>query len=94
MDNSKEWLRHINASGEPIIPSLQSSISTIMKKPEGYTLDELFDVNALAGKYRDLWHHVWVDNDLDVILAPPADHTAVLHDEYGFAHYTALWNLL
>ena len=36
MDNNKVWLKNIEASGEPIIPSLQKTIKDIFgRKPEG-----------------------------------------------------------
>ncbi|KAI5358747.1 putative amidase [Septoria linicola] len=94
MDNSRTWLKNIEASGEPIIPSLLKTLHTLAMKPDGFTLEELFSVNVLAGEYKALWHNLWVQNQLDIILCPPAQTTAVLHDDFGVPHYTILWNLL
>lgn len=94
MDNTRTFLKNIEAGGEPLIPSLQRTLGTLVAKPEGYTLEELFKVNVLAGEYKALWHDLWVANKLDIILCPPAQTTAVPHDDFGIPHYTILWNLL
>ncbi|WPB07930.1 uncharacterized protein RHO25_012594 [Cercospora beticola] len=94
MDNTRTFLKNIEAGGEPLIPSLQRTLGTMVAKPEGYTLEELFGVNVLAGEYKALWHDLWIANKLDIILCPPAQTTAVPHDDFGVPHYTILWNLL
>lgn len=94
MDNSKVWLKNIESSGEPIIPSLQKTLHLVLKKPEGYTLEELFEVNTLVAAYRPLWNDIWVQNKLDIIMAPSAQTTALPHDCFGVVHYTMVWNLL
>lgn len=93
LDNSKTFKKFIEDSGEPMIPSLAKSEWTVNKK-QHYSLEEVFDINAARGKYNAAWHSVWVDKKLDVILCPGAQSTAVLHDDYGFPWYTAVWNLL
>ena len=94
MDNSRQFLNVVEKSGEPFIPSLQRTMETVVKKPEGYTLEELFDINVARGEYKTAWNKLWVNNKLDVILCPGAQTTAVPHDNYGVPHYTAVWNLV
>lgn len=94
MDNEAVWLQHIDKGGEPVIPSLQKTLYILKKRSQGYTLEDLFNVNVLSDEYKALWHKVWIQNNLDVILCPPAQTTAIPHDEYGTPHYTLVWNLL
>jgi amidase len=76
-----------------MINSLAKTLHMVNKKPS-YTMDELFDINVAKGAYKTLWNRVWVDNNLDVILCPGAQNTAVPHDTYGGPVYTCVWNLL
>lgn len=94
LENSKQVFKRIEAGGEPIIKSLVKTMHTVNKKPQGYTVEEIFDLNVAKSKYKAAWNKVFVENQLDVILCPGAAHTAVPHDEYGTPPYTALWNLL
>lgn len=94
LDNSKLALKHIAASGEPIIPSLLQTMSIMKRKEAEYTLDDLWEINVACGEYKAAWHKVWVQNDLDVVLCAGAQTTAVPHDTYGLPHYTTVWNLL
>lgn len=75
-----------------MIPSLVKTIGIVNKKAS-YTIDELFDINAAKMAYKAQWNKVWVDNELDVILCPGAQNTAVPHDTYGLPIYTCVWNL-
>lgn len=93
LDNTKTWKKFIQASGEPMIPSLKRTEWTVNKKPS-YTLEEVFDLNAARYGYKAAWHQVWAANKLDVILCPGAENTAVLHDTYGIPVYTAVWKIL
>jgi amidase len=81
LDNSKLFLDYITRSGEPIIPSLQKTMHLVNKKPK-YDLDEVFDLNLAKLGYKALWHKIWAENELDVILCPGAANTAVLHGSY------------
>lgn len=94
LDNSKTAMKHIAASGEPIIPSMRRTMNNTKRKSADYTLDDLWDINAECAEYKAAWHKVWVDNDLEVVLCAGAQTTAVPHDTYGPPHYTAVWNLL
>lgn len=94
LDNTKAVLKHIQASGEPIIPSLLRTIGIMKGKPKDYTLDDLWEINVACGEYKAAWHKVWTENDLEVVLCAGAQTTAVPHDDYGLPHYTTVWNLL
>ena len=94
LDNKKVWLKNIEAGGEPIIESLKRTIWTVSKKSEGYSSDDIFDLNAAKLDYKAAWNDVWVKHKLDVILCPGAPNTAVLHDNYGAPPYTATFNAL
>ena len=93
LDNQKTSLKFINASGEPLIPSLAKTIDGINKKAS-YTLDEVFEINVAKGAYKSSWNKLFAENSLDVILCPGAQNTAVPHDTYGVPPYTCVWNLL
>lgn len=94
LDNSKEAIQHVLASGEPIIPSILRTLEIVNGKGTDYTLDDLWEINAACGEYKAAWHKQWVDHDLDVVLCAGAQTTAVPHDHFGIPHYTAVWNLL
>ena len=91
LDNTKTWKKFIDASGEPIVPSI---INTDFPHQDSYTLEDLFKLNVERSNYYDEWKDVFVRNKLDVILGPGAETTAVPHDTYGIPPYTVLWNLL
>jgi amidase len=76
-----------------MIPSLAKTVNLVNKRP-AYTMDELFDINVAKAAYKASWNAVWTSYNLDVILCPGAQNTAVPHDTYGMPIYTAVWNLL
>lgn len=90
---------HITPSGEPLVPSVAKFASPMFTGP--FPVDEKLDVfNKIqqlhVAKHRlsDLWRQTWVENKLDVILAPGAQSTAVAHDTFGWPPYTMMWNVL
>ncbi|EME39131.1 hypothetical protein DOTSEDRAFT_91596 [Dothistroma septosporum NZE10] len=94
LDNTKVWLQYIEASGEPVIPSLQPRWVKAKENEGEYTLDDVFRLNVESGIYKDQWHALWTKNKLDVVLCPGAQNTAVPHDTYAMPRYTVVWNLL
>lgn len=66
----------------------------IVNKKDKYTLEDVFDLNLAWGGYKAEWQKIWTEHELDVILTPGAENTAVLHDTYGIPVYTMVWNLL
>lgn len=94
LDNSNETMKHVFASGEPIIPSLRQTAETPDTEQNESTLDDLWDLNVACEAYKAAWHRQWIDNKVDVVLCAGAQTTAVPHDTYEGIHYTAVWNLL
>ncbi|ETS81504.1 hypothetical protein PFICI_06506 [Pestalotiopsis fici W106-1] len=56
--------------------------------------DKFHQLNGARDAFAKAWQKIWRDNDLDVVLAPGANTTAVPHDAYGVPVYTMIWNLL
>jgi amidase len=94
LDNTKKWLQNVNASGEPLVPSVKATTDMVDAKPDGYTLEELYDLNVERAHYIDKWNTVWVENKLDVIIGAGNQNTAPPHDTYGQAPFTTIWNLV
>jgi amidase len=40
------------------------------------------------------WRRLWSELNLDAVIGPPAQNTAVPHDTYGWPPYTCHLNLL
>ncbi|RHZ65805.1 general amidase GmdB [Aspergillus thermomutatus] len=90
---------HIESSGEPLVASVAKMASPMFTGPfpVDMELPPFEKINALhlaRQKYADAWRKTWVENGLDVILAPAAQNTAVPHDTFGWPPYTLVWNLL
>ena len=60
----------------------------------GTTLQGFFDLNVRRADAAKTYLKLFRDNDLDVILMPPAPHTALPLDCWTKATYTSLWNYL
>ncbi|CAG8227295.1 unnamed protein product [Penicillium olsonii] len=87
------------ASGEPPVTSVAKSASPMFSGPfpveQG--LGPFETIQALYEARQQLlndWRKTWTGHQLDVVLAPGAQNTAVAHDTYGWPPYTAIWNLL
>jgi amidase len=91
LDNTKLWKKSIDASGEPIVPSV---LGTHFAHQDSYTLEDVFKLNVERQQCLDDWAALFKENKLDVVLGPGAETTAVPHDTYGIPPYTALWNIL
>ena len=87
------------ASGEPPVASVAKAAHPMFTGPfpVDMALDPFEKINELHNartKYSDAWRKIWVENQLDVILAPGAQNTAVPYDTFGWPPYTLIWNLL
>ncbi|KUL88173.1 hypothetical protein ZTR_04082 [Talaromyces verruculosus] len=78
-------------TGEPVIPSLQNV--GLLSVP-GTDLKGFFDLNVRRAEAAKNYLKLFRDNEIDVILMPPAAHTAVPLDHWTKAAYTCLWNYL
>lgn len=90
---------HIAASGEPPVTSVAKMSSPMFTGPFPVDMElppfEKIDALHKARKaYAEAWRKTWVENNLDVLLAPGAQNTAVPHDSFGWPPYTVVWNLL
>ncbi|KAK8258119.1 fatty-acid amide hydrolase [Phyllosticta capitalensis] len=85
---------NIRKSGEPVIPSVAAVLELAQGEATILTMDQLAALNVAKAKYFEAWRTLWVQNGLDVVLAPAAQHTAVKHDQFLLPPYTAIWNFL
>jgi amidase len=100
-------MKKIQTSGEPFIKSVikgtadfaayqaSSANPPLFPIPEGgYTLENLWDLNVARADFAERWNRLLVKSNIDIVLSPVAETTAVPHDTYGNCPYTILWNLL
>lgn len=92
-------LDHITPSGEPVVKSVAAQPSPLFSGPPLLNQDldvfeKIITLKSAQTEYSDAWRKVIVENDLDVILGPGAQNTAVPHDTYAWPPYTSIWNLL
>jgi amidase len=93
IDPAKTPFQNISASGEPIISSVQANLAAIPPlKPCG--LLEFAAMNREKHAFSEAWRKIFKAEELDAVIGPAAQHTAVPHDKYGMPPYTVLWNLL
>jgi amidase len=94
LDNSLTSFKFIEASDEPWVPSVKDLYTP---PPEGrtpQTLEKVFNLTQARWAIRAKWHRIFMDNKLDVILAPGAHQTAMSHDTFRLPPYTVIWNLV
>lgn len=93
LDPAKTPLTYLNAVQEPFVASL---LSCRFPELDGYqpTLDELFNLNLERRKTMKAYHDLVVKNELDAIIMPNYQATAVPHDTYGLPIYTVLPNVI
>ncbi|KAK8044414.1 amidase [Apiospora rasikravindrae] len=85
--------------GEPLVKSLAvgvhpySAANPPPLSPEWGGARKVAEWHRLREGYRDSWRRAWLENGLDVVVAPGAISTAVAHDAFGVPVYTASWNV-
>lgn len=95
----------IESAGEPVVPAighivkLFETLGKFIKPtlPDMSTLDrmeKLALLNVRRAELREAYRKLWVQHDLDICIAPPAQNTAVPHDMFGMAPYTTFLNCL
>ena len=70
-----------------------ANVGATEPKPS-FSLTDLAALNRQRVEFQDSWRRLWIENKLDAIIAPGAQHTAVKHDTYGMPCYTVIWNFL
>lgn len=92
-------------SGEPFIPSILAGREQVRGiqfdrefLPDTRTiedgLDKLALLNVKRAQLQEDWRDTFVRHGLDAVVAPSAPNTAIEHDQFGPAPYTALLNFL
>ncbi|KAJ6110760.1 Amidase [Penicillium sp. IBT 16267x] len=95
----------IASAGEPVVPAsglIVKQVETLGKilkssLPDMSTLDrmeKLALLNVRRAELREAYRKLWVQHDLDICIAPPAQNTAVPHDMFGIAPYNTFLNCL
>ncbi|KAI3107295.1 hypothetical protein CBS147333_6364 [Penicillium roqueforti] len=89
----------VSASGEPVVTSVAKTAGPMSSGPfpaqQGLgPFETIQALHVARQRIHDVWRQTWVDQKLDVILAPGAQSTAVSHDTYGWPAYTVIWNVL
>ena len=97
MDPARTAFKHIEASGEPQIPALDSTKLPHEHMPYEYaplTLEGLYDLNVQRDAFKDKFRALITETGIDAIIMPGYQGTAVRHDLIGWVPYTVLINLL
>ena len=97
--------KRLKESGEPPIPSLIAGQGIAQKLAKGSATygvrdETLNDFQRLAATtvkrfaLKEVWRNIWNQHDLDVVIAPAAQCTAIPHDTFPLPAYTVLLNCL
>lgn len=90
---------HISPSGEPLVASVAKFASPMFTGPwpvdqDLETFEKIQKLHETRTRVSDAWRQTWVDQKLDVVIAPGSQNTATAYDTYGWPPYTLLWNVL
>ncbi|KAF7555720.1 hypothetical protein G7Z17_g1952 [Cylindrodendrum hubeiense] len=92
----------IASAGEPAVPSM----AMFAEQMESIDWNFVPDISAIDGLQKfgtlqnmraeivEAWQKLWAKHDLDAVISPPAQNTAVEHDQYGWPAYSAFLNAL
>ena len=82
----------MDKSGEPMVNSVRKT--GLVAMPEK-GIHEIFDFTVSRIGTQERFRNMWLSNDLDALIMPPAPFTAPKIDEWGGkVAYTGLWNLM
>ncbi|KAJ4423774.1 hypothetical protein N0V82_001512 [Gnomoniopsis sp. IMI 355080] len=92
-------------AGEPFIPSIVTGRNAIrqIKFDRSFVqdtrsiedpLERLALLNVKRSEIQETWRELWGRHQLDAVIAPGSQTTAVEHDQYGPAPYTSIVNFL
>lgn len=92
-------------AGEPFIPSIVTGRNAIrqIKFDRSFVqdtrsiedpLERLALLNVKRSEIQETWRELWGRHQLDAVIAPGSQTTAVEHDQYGPAPYTSVVNFL
>lgn len=94
IDNKCTGFKHIEDSGEPWVTSVKDMYTPPPEGRKERKLDDLLDMTEQQLKFRAEWLKIFIENKLDVLVAPGSHKTAVPHDTFKKPPYTVMWNLL
>jgi amidase len=95
LDDSNTSLRYIQEGDEPAINALKVlGLDKPQPNQRKYTIPDLAALDLRRLDYGNTWRQQFTDLELDIVIAPGAQNTAVPHDTYGLFPYTVMWNLL
>jgi amidase len=90
-------------SGEDPVPSVVFGGQQARRIPKTMTgsfpedvegIPRLAALNAARRQLSEHWRKLWNTHQLDAVIGPPSQHTAVPHDTYGIPAYTIMLNTL
>jgi len=93
MDPEKTAHGFVARGNEPLVPSITSTTMPELAKMKP-NINGVFNLNNDVSNIRLLFREVIVQNQLDAILLPVYQSTAVEHDGIGVPAYTLLANVL
>lgn len=93
MDPDKTPIGYIARGGEPPVPSMSLMALPELEKMKP-NINGVFNLNTDIANLRTLFRKIVVDNELDAILMPVYQSTAVPHDVMRVPAYTLLANIL
>lgn len=93
MDPEKTPYGFVARGGEPLVPSVSAIIMPELSKMKP-NINGVFNLNNDISKFRSMFREVFVHNNLDGILMPVYQATAVEHDKIGVPAYAVLANIL
>lgn len=90
---------------EPFIPSIVTGRNAMRQikfdrsfVQDTRTIEEALDrlalLNVKRSEIQESWRQLWESHQLDAVIAPGSQTTAVEHDQYGPAPYTCVVNFL
>ncbi len=92
----------IESTGEPPVPSMRAMGKAMSSLDWRFlshlsTTSDLGKFAALQKRHTELgedWRKLWVKHDIDAVISPSAQTSAVEHDTFGWPAYTAFLNIL
>uniref|UniRef100_A0A8H7N2E8 amidase n=1 Tax=Bionectria ochroleuca TaxID=29856 RepID=A0A8H7N2E8_BIOOC len=92
----------LEASGEPPVQCLSNFSDKVSKIGWDFLpdlsgkdrLDRYGTLEYIRAEIAEAWRKLWVKHNLDAVISPSAQHTAVEHDNFGWPAYSAFLNLL
>ena len=92
----------IQAGGEPMVPSVVAAKRVVLEltkrtfagEDDCQGIPRIAALNVKRSEIAEEWRRLWNKHQLDGVIAPSAQHTAVPHDQYLIPPYTVFLNTL